>query len=107
MNYLSDQNYLNRRNKIWREYAPFYLDYWDTLQFGFNVSMYDWIKVKQTYNNKWDKYRVLCLTSNTNVNSYEIVTVKIPNARSSYTPEELINTDGMLTSIYKQEVRLQ
>ena len=103
MNYLSDQNYLNRRSKIWREYAPFYLDYWDTLQCGFSISFFDWIGSKQLHDNRWDTYRLLCVNSNNTDSSFEIINVKYPNTRSSYEPKELINTDGNMNSILKHK----
>ena len=105
MNYLNDQNYLNRRSKVWREYAPFYLDYWDSLQCGFSVSLFGWVRQKQSYNERWDKYRLLCVNTNNTVSSFELIDVMYPNAKSHYAPEELINMDGELISIFEQETR--
>ena len=105
MNYLSDQNYLNRRAKVWKEYAPFYLDYWDTLSCGFEVMKYEWLSTKQRQSDNWDNYRLLCVSNSNNINTLEIVDVKYPNSTSAYLPEELINTDCKLTSFNKQETR--
>lgn len=98
MNYLSDQNYLNRRSKIWKEYAPFYLDYYDTLQCGFSVSFVEWVGRAQVYNEKWDRYRLLCVSNNNGINNFDIINVKYPNSKSDYTPEELINVDREIIS---------
>lgn len=101
MNYLSDQNYLNRRSKVWKEYAPFYLDYWDTLQCGFNVSLFEWVNKRLVHGDKWDKYRLLSVSTNNGSSTFELIDVMYPNAKATYAPEELINADGKVRSFHK------
>lgn len=102
MNYLGDQNYLNRRAKIWQEYAPFYLDYADTLQCGFSVSFVEWIGKKKE-GDKWDRYRLLCVGSANTGSSFELVDVLYPTYKAMYRPEELVNTNGGLSSVCEQQ----
>lgn len=98
MNYLSDGNYLNRRAKVWREYAPFYLDYGDALQCGFNVSHVEWLGRRTTLDEKWDGHKLLCVNGSSSGTSLELVNVAYPNHKGVYAPEELVNTDRELSS---------
>ncbi len=94
MNYLTEQNQPNRRNNLWKEYCPFYLDYYDTLQCAFNVSFFDWIKTKKTYDEHWDRYFILVAKTNYNVSNFELINVLCPKDTEEYGPKVLINVNG-------------
>lgn len=96
MNYLTEQNQPNRRNNLWKEYCPFYLDYYDSLQCGFSVSFFDWIKTKKTYDDRWDRYFILAVNTNNSQSSFELINVLCPNETEEYEPEELVNVNGNL-----------
>ena len=98
MNYLSDANYLNRRSKVWREYAPFYLDYADALQCGFNISHVEWMSRRTPVDEKWDGFKLLCVNSSSSGSTLELVNVLYPNHKGVFAPEELVCTDRELSS---------
>ena len=102
MNYLSDGNYLNRRSKVWAEYAPFYLDYADTLQCGFNISHVEWVGKRVIADERWDAFSLMCVNSGGAGSSLELVRVLYPNAKGVYAPEELVCTNRGLSSVKEQ-----
>ncbi len=87
-------NYQNNLSKLWNQYAPFYLDYLEEKQFGDKILQFQWIKGKQDFDDRWNKFELLVQFQNMDKYYFECLDVLFPKDDAEFDPDELINNSG-------------
>lgn len=79
-------------HKIWQQYYPFYLDYYEEIQLTTSIVDLEWIKNYKPNepNSEWRQFGILLHTTDKNISKLELMEVLFPSENNNYSPEELL-----------------
>jgi hypothetical protein len=92
---------LSKSKKLWYQYAPFYLDYYEQLQMGIQLIDFKWLRNKTICNDSWDMYQILIHGKDLNKSFFDYINVLYPKEEVEYKPSSLFQKDGMIKSVQK------
>lgn len=104
MNFEQEKSDINKQKKLWQQYLPLYLDYFEQLQMGIQPIDFLWLKSKKNFSPHWDNFQILLHGKDNNKSFLDYITVLYPIDSEEYSPEELIQQNRNIKSIRKHKI---
>ena len=94
----NNPNKIQNQKKLWHQYLPFYLDYYEQLQMGIQPIDFIWLKKKKNYNEHWDIFQILLHGKDNSKSFLDYINIFYPRNNEEYSPNELIQQNCNINS---------